>query len=319
MAKSILDLVDPPAVKSTSARLLARLYLGAADEYIDIWNWQEFRSKIAPQLARRGWNQKVEWQNTAIPAVPPEQVPDRPPGYFLLGIVQEVAWPKSRPKHTISTFQKPRPETENPGPKDADVQVRRLLEEYSKTLDFSCFDEKDYLDLYDRVAPLVPEFGLFKKQLYKDIGYTSEISDNFTYTSFTIVRSDFKDAVSSLEPYNHLFFPYEIRCDDGRIINDYWIFFSLGKVDAVDPYASCFIKKFSEVGFDHFIDYVPWTETEAARNRVVVRKDAVDGRHYVVDKHFGPGRPIISLELAQKLENILWNNQRAVPIIVREK
>jgi|GEM_PF-3398568 len=319
MVKSIFDLMDGTSNEPQKKRLYARLYLGTAEEYIDIWDWDEFRRKIAPQLTRKGWNQNPSWRERAMPAVPPEQPPDNPAQYFLLGIVEEVPWPSSRPKNTISVFQKPRPDTAEAGPKDADAQARRMVDEYFKKNDYSQFGRREYQELRDRIAPLIPGYGLFKKQLHKEIGYSNEISDNFTRTSFTIVRSDFKAALESLEPDRHFFFPYEIRCDDGRQINDYWIFLPTGKVEAVDPYASCFIEKFSEVGSDHFLDYVPWTETEAARNRVVVKKEALDGRHYVVDKHFGAGRPIISYSLSKIIEKIVWNNQKSIPILVRGK
>jgi len=315
MVKSIFDLMDGTPDKPSKRRLYARLYLGTVDDFIDIWDWEECRGTIAPKLTAKGWNQNPRWRERAIPAVPPEQPPDEPVGYSLLGIVEEVPWPKKRPKKVISAFQKPRPEAKDAGPKDADTQIRRLLDDYFDNNGYSRFGQKEYRELYDTIAPLVPGYGLFKKQLYKEIGYSSDISDNFTRTSFTIVRSDFKDALESLEPDRHFFFPYEIRCDDGRTINDYWIFLPTGKVEAVDPYASCFIEKFSDVGSDHFVDYVPWTETEAARNRVVVRKSVLDGRHYVVDEHFGAGRPIISSDLAKALETVLWKNQKPVPLI----
>jgi hypothetical protein len=86
-------------------------------------------------------------------------------------------------------------------------------------------------------------------------------------------------------------------------------------VTAFDTIASCFVQQFREDGTGYFSNYVSWTHTEWAENRLVVSGGALGGRHYAIDPR--DGRPIISAALAERLRPVVWKNQQPVPLIVR--
>jgi hypothetical protein len=157
-------------------------------------------------------------------------------------------------------------------------------------------------------------YGLFRKGLYADIGYESDVGDGRGSGRLNVVNTA-EDAIESVEPRVHHFFPYEIQCDDGRLIEGYWIFVHRGTVRAFDPIASCFVQNIREDGIDYFHSYASWTHTEAAENRIVVSGGALGGRHYAIDPR--DGRPIISAALAGRLRPVLWKNQQPIPVIVR--
>jgi hypothetical protein len=99
-------------------------------------------------------------------------------------------------------------------------------------------------------------YGLFRKGLYADIGYESDVGDDRGGGRLNVVNTA-KDAIEAVEPRVHHFFPYEIRCDDGRLIEDYWIFVHRGTIRAFDPIASCFVQNCREDGIDYFYSLCP--------------------------------------------------------------
>ncbi len=246
--------------------------------------------------------------------VPPAQPQDDPVRYYFLGIVGTVPWPRARPKHHIHKFQKP-------------LKPRASVEENAESKIWSYFHpegwqlgdpetgSKDYDEAHRALSEFIPRYGLFRKALYADIGYETDVSDDRGSGTLKAVNTAFKDAIESVEPRVHHFFPYEIRCDDGRIIQDYWIFVHRGSVLALEPIASCFVQHFREDGTGYFHSYVVWTHTEAAENRIVVSGGALGGRHYAMDPR--DGRPIISAALAERLRPVVWKNQKPIPLIVR--
>jgi hypothetical protein len=291
-----------------------RLYLGSPEKLIEIDDWDVFRKKTIPELQAAGWNAvRMEGQELTHP-VPPPQPQDDPVRYYFLGIVGTVPWPRARPRHHILKFQKalkPRSSQEE--------NVSSKIWFYFHPKGWQPGDpeigSKDYDEAHLALSEFVPRDGLFGKGLYADIGYESVAGDDRGSGRLKVVNTAFKDAIESVEPRIHHFFPYEIRCDDGRLIEDYWIFVHRGSVRAVDPIASCFVRNFRDDGTDYFESYAPWEHTEAAENRIVVRGDEMGGRHYAVDPL--DDRPLISAVLAERLRSVLWKNQQLIPVIVR--
>jgi hypothetical protein len=298
----------PPRTKPS------RLYLGSPDKCIEIDDWDVFRKKTIPELQAAGWNAvPMEGQGLTHP-VPPARPQDDPVLYYLLGIVDTVPWPRARPKHHIHKFQKPLKPLSS-AEENADLKIWLYFHPKDWQLGDPEIGSKDYDEAHRALSEFIPRYGLFGEGLYADIGYESIVGDDRARGLLNIVSTAFKDAIESVEPRVHHFFPYEIRCADGRIIQDYWIFVHRGSVTALDPIASCFVQHFREDGIGYFHNYVSWTHTEVAENRLVVSGDALGGRHYAIDPH--DSRPIISAALAERLRPVVWKNQQPIPLTVR--
>ena len=314
MFKSILELIYGVVPGRTPKQKPPRLYLGSPDKFIEIDDWDLFRKQTIPQLEAGGWNAvRMEGQETVHP-VPPVHPQDDPVRYYFLGIVGTVPWPRARPKHDIRKFQKPLQ------PRSSEQDVSSKIWSYFHrdwTWD-SDIGATDYDEAQRALSEFMPRHGVFGKGLYADIGYETFAGDDRGSGMLKVVSTAFKDAIESVEPRIHHFFPYEIRCDDDRVIEDYWIFVHRGGVHAVDPTASCFMQTFREDGTDYFQSYVPWSHTEAAENRIVLTAGALGGRHYAIDPMLCSDRPVISAALAEKLRPVLWKNQQPIPVITRE-
>jgi hypothetical protein len=299
----------PPRTKPS------RLYLGSPEKFIEIDDWDVFRKKTIPELQAAGWNAvRMEGQELTHP-VPPPQPQDDPVRYYFLGIVGTMPWPRARPKHHIHKFQKPlKPRS---GEENADSKIWSYFHPEGWQLGDPEIGSKDYDEAHRALSEFMPRYGLFRKGLYADNGYESFVGDDRGSGMLKVVNTAFKDAIESVEPRVHHFFPYEIRCNDGRIIQDYWIFVHRGTVRAFDPIASCHVQHFREDGVAYFHSYVVWTHTEAAENRIVVSGSALDGRHYAIDPQLDNHRPLVSAAPAERLRPVLWKNQQPIPVIVR--
>ncbi|PYF01797.1 hypothetical protein BJ122_11720 [Rhodopseudomonas faecalis] len=315
MNTGIMDLIHGNMPGSKPRAKPPRLYLGSPEKFIDIDDEDVFQKTTIPEMEARGWNAISMEPQHLIQPVPPARQHDDPVRHYLLGIDGRISWPRARPQHHILKFQK------RVKPRSSEQDASSKLWRYFHPEGWKCGDpeigSKDYDEAQRALSELVPRYGLFRKGLYTDIGYESFVSDDRGRGMLKVVNTAFKDAIEAVEPRIHHFFPYEIRCDDGRIAEDYWIFVHRGSVRAIDPIASCFIEKFRDDGTSYFSSYVPWMHTEAAENRIVVRADAMAGRHYAVDDALSSDRPIISAALAERLRPILWKNQTPVPVITR--
>jgi hypothetical protein len=294
----------------------SRLYLGSPEKFIEIHDWDLFQKKTIPELQAAGWNAvRMEGQELTNP-VPPARPQDDPVRWYFLGIVDTVPWPRARPKYQMSKFQKPlKPRASEEA--DAELKIWSYFRPKGWQLGDPEIGSTDYDEAHRALSEFIPRYGLFRKGLYADNGYESFVGDDRRSGMLKVVNTAFKDAVESVEPRVHHFFPYEIRCDDGRVIEDYWIFVHRGTVRAVDPIASCFLQNFREDGTAYSNTYVPWMHTEAAENRIVVSSSALGGRHYAIDPWLDGHRPLVSAALAERLRPVLWKNQQPIPVIVR--
>lgn len=145
-------------------------------------------------------------------------------------------------------------------------------------------------------SEFIPQKGYFRKTLPDRSWHdtTVQISE---HQFARLVSEEWKEAIESVEPGLHQFFPYEIICDDGRRYKKF-IFYVRSRVESINYEASGFYRQ-----INRYTEEWWWNDSyhyaDSEDKKYVLLTDKVKGLHFWRDTR--KNIDFISAELAEKL------------------
>jgi hypothetical protein len=153
---------------------------------------------------------------------------------------------------------------------------------------FSTLSDPLATTCFDRIrlpSELIPTHASLKKDGPKSIKHCTYIRAFDGRASYLLMSKEWRDAIEDVEPGVHQFFPYQFRCESGRIIDGYYLFHNFAVMSALDGAASGFTRM---IAIDGVTPYWTAPPTRITRGIApVMYRDQVSGHHYWYDKTVG--------------------------------